>query len=104
MSIDQTTVIDAVAIDRERNVLFLLLTDPLPWKDRPDCREYDYLMLLQEKINAYLSYLETTQYQRQYPDQTFDLTVIEIRFQYDITDNFQKFLNTIRHQVEPGSS
>ena len=99
MAIDNTSVIDAVAIDRERNAVLLLLTDHLPWEDRPDFREYDHLMLLQEKINAYLTYLETKQYEQQYPGQAFDMAVIEIHFQYGITDNCRKFLNTVQNQV-----
>lgn len=61
--------------------------------------EYDHLTLLQEKINAYISYLESNQYKEQYPEMTFDLAVIEIHFKYDITEICEKFLQSVQNQL-----
>ena len=99
MAIDDVQVIDGVGIDRERKAICLLLTDHLAWKGDDSLSEYDHLMLLQEKINAYISYLESKQYEEQYPSEVFDMAVIEIHFKYDITDNCEKFLNTVQSQV-----
>ena len=99
MAIDNVNTIDAMAIDRERNAILLLLTDHIEWKNNNFLSEYDHLMLLQDKINAYLSYLESKQYKEQYPKEAFDMAVIEIHFKYDITDNCEKFLNTVQNQV-----
>lgn len=99
MAIDDVKVIDGMGIDRERKAICLLLTDHFAWKDDDSLNEYDHLMLLQEKINAYISYLESKQYEEQYPGEAFDMAVIEIHFKYDITDNCEKFLNTVQSQV-----
>ncbi|MBD5464581.1 MAG: branched-chain amino acid ABC transporter substrate-binding protein [Lachnospiraceae bacterium] len=99
MAIDDVQVIDGVGIDRERKAICLLLTDHLAWKGDDSLNEYDHLILLQEKINAYISYLESKQYEEQYPSEVFDMAVIEIHFKYDITDNCEKFLNTVQSQV-----
>ena len=100
MAVDNTNVIDGMAIDKEKNVLCLLLTDHLPWNcDDNSMNEYDHLILLQDKINAYISYLETKQYKNTYPETCFDMAVIEIHFKYEITQNCENFLNEVQNQV-----
>lgn len=99
MAIDNVNVIDGIGIDREGKILRLLMTDHFPWSNEASLSEYDHLMLLQEKINGYIAYLESKQYEKQYPGKIFQLAVIEIHFKYDITDNCEKFLNTVQNQV-----
>lgn len=101
MAIDNANVIDGIGIDKKRNALCLLLTDHLDWvtNDENTLSEYDHLMLLQNKINAYISYLESKQYEQQYPDITFNMAVIEIHFKYGITENCEKFLNSVQDQI-----
>ena len=55
MSIDQTDVIDLAAIDRASGDLWLTISDHLPW----DKNEGDHLILLQNKLNAYLRFIES---------------------------------------------
>lgn len=60
MAIDNPEIIDGVGIGNSRKAICLLLTDHLMWQgDDNPVNEYDHLILLQDKINAYLSYLET---------------------------------------------
>lgn len=55
MAIDNKSIIDGIGIDKENKYLRLLLTDHLEWKESSNVlREKDHLLLLQEKINAYL--------------------------------------------------
>lgn len=98
MAIGNTDILDGVTIDG--NSLRLLLTDHLEWQERENTlREYDHLLLLQEKINAYLAYLETKQYKEQYPNNEFESAVIEIHFKYGITENCERFLQVVQNQV-----
>lgn len=99
MAIDNANVIDGVGIDKNGKALRLLLTDHLAWSGNNTLSEYDHLILLQEKINAYICYLETKQYEEQYPEEKIELAIIEIHFAYDITENCKKFLNTAQNQV-----
>ena len=100
MSIDDPNVIDGVGIDKECGHLRLLITDHYEWKQREnDIDEKEHLLLLQEKINAYLGFLESKQYMETYPDTEFKLAIIEIRFKYDITENCEKFLQAVQNQV-----
>ena len=101
MSIEHVDKIDGMAIDGENNeYLRLLLTDHLEWKGGNNTlSEHKHLLLLQDKINAYLSFLETEQYKAHYPDSDFNLAIIEIHFQFDISENCEKFLQAIQDQV-----
>ena len=101
MSIDNTNVIDGMAADKESNSIRLLLTDHLPWEKESefDLSEYEHLMLLQNKINAYLSFWESEQYKEHYPDVEVKWVIIEIHFKYEITEDCQKFLQTVQNQL-----
>lgn len=99
MAVDNPNVVDGVAIDKDRNALCLLLTDHLAWEGKDALDEYEHLKLLQEKLNAYISFLESGQYKESYPNEEFSMAVIEIHFQYSVTDNCEKFLNTVQNQV-----
>lgn len=85
MAIDNENVIDGIAIDKNRKALCLLLTD--------------HLILLQAKINAYIRYLETKQYEEQYSEEEIKMAIIEIHFKYDITENCKHFLDTVQNQI-----
>ena len=99
MAIDNPNVIDGMAIDKERNILVLLLTDHLAWEGEEALSEYDHLNLLQDKINSYISFLESEQYKENYPAESFAMAVIEIHFKYSITENCEKFLNAVQNQI-----
>lgn len=98
MAIDNVNVIDGIAIDKDNKSLYLLLTDHLAWSGNDALSEYEHLMLLQDKINAYISYLETRQYEEQYSEE-ITMAIIEIHFKYDITESCEKFLNTVQNQI-----
>lgn len=99
MAIDNTNVVDGMGIDKERKALCLLLIDHLAWSGNNTLSEYDHLMLLQKKINAYIHYLETKQYEERYPEEKIETVIIEIHFVHDITENCRKFLDTAQKQV-----
>ncbi|WP_167959047.1 DUF6572 domain-containing protein [Anaerosporobacter faecicola] len=101
MAIDNANVVDGIGIGKEGKVLCMLLTDHFPWMvdDENTLSEYDHLMLLQNKINGYISYLESKQYEEIYPNEDFNIAVIKIHFKYDITDTCEKFLNSVQNQI-----
>lgn len=99
MAIDNPNVIDGIAINNENKAVCLLLTDHLAWKGKDALSEHDHLILLQDKINAYILYLETKQYEKMYPEQEIIMAIIEIHFKYDITENCETFLNVVQNQI-----
>lgn len=99
MSLENTNVVDGMGIDKGQDILCLLLVDTLPWEHDSTRAEYNHLMLLQDKLNAYISFWETRQYEEHYPGKVFDMAVIELHFQYDVTENCRKFLRVVQNQV-----
>lgn len=102
MAIDNTDTIDGMAYDEESQAVVLLLTDHLSWKHTKETnilKESDHLVLLQDKINAYISFLENGQYMENFSDKEIKMVVIEIHFKYDITENCEKFLNAVQEQI-----
>ena len=95
MSVMESNTIDAMGVNKEKNELSLLLTDHLDWEYEPE-----HLLFLQEKINAYISFVETKQYKETYPENAFDMFIIEIHFKHDITEGCFKFLDYVANQVE----
>lgn len=94
MAVDNASQIDAIANDKENACLVLLITDHLNWDN-----EFEHLKILQDKINAYVAFIESEQYDEIYPNADFKMAMIEIHFKYDITDNCQKFLQVVQDQL-----
>jgi hypothetical protein len=61
VSVEQTNIIDFVALDKETGKVCLTVSDHLPWGG-------DHLSLLQEKLNAYLRFLESGEVYESYPN------------------------------------
>lgn len=99
MAIDNVNVIDGMALNKDNNAIVLLLTDHLSWDGEKALSEFDHLNLLQDKINAYISYLESGQYAETYSTEEIDFAVIEIHFKYAVTENCEKYLNAVQNQI-----
>lgn len=96
MSIEDVRKIDAVGVSkRDRTVLLFMLSDHLDWED-----ETAHLFLLQDKLNAYLDYIEAEEYSNLYPDSEFQSYVIMIGFLHPITENCKKFLRIVNDQAK----
>lgn len=55
MTVEQTDVIDIATIDHATGDVLLTISDHLPW----DVDEGEHLLLLQDKINTYLRFIES---------------------------------------------
>lgn len=100
MAIDNIKVIDGMGTNKEQDAIMLLLFDHLPWEGDKAPKVVDHLLLLQKKINAYVAFLESGQYKEKYPALESKMTVIDIRFQYEIPETCEQFLKTVQDQVE----
>ena len=94
MAVDNASQIDAIANDKENACLVLLITDHLNWDN-----EFEHLKILQDKINAYVAFIESKQYDEIYPNADFKMAMIEIHFKNDITDSCQNFLQVAQDQL-----
>ncbi|NFA43731.1 branched-chain amino acid ABC transporter substrate-binding protein [Clostridium botulinum] len=98
MAIDNVNMVDAIGVDEKNQALRLMITDHLEWKNKY-LSETDHLLMLQNKINSYLSYIESEQYKETYPNINFKILIIEIHFKYESTENCEKFLKVVQDQV-----
>ena len=94
MSIEELNAVDGLGVSDDKKELALLVSDHLDWDN-----EYEHLVLLQDKINAYVSFIEAKQYKSIYPQYDFERFVIEIHFKYNITNNCCKFIETASQQI-----
>jgi len=93
MSVTDLDKVDAIGLTEEGKRLYMRITDHLGWDE-----ELIHLEILQDKINAYVAYLEGGEWKSRYPEDLEGAT-IEIVFLYEITDNCQKFLQVVQDQL-----
>ena len=62
MTVDNQRVIDLIHIDTETDEVVLTIADHLPWDEA-----HEHLLILQEKLNTYLAFLESGEINESYP-------------------------------------
>ena len=93
MSINQTNIIDAIGIRREGKVI-LTISDHHSWDE--NC----HLQLLQDKINAYLQFIESGQILEDYPNAAGKEVVIETVMKYRPTPGAISFLEEAKEIIK----
>lgn len=96
MSIDQENTIDFVTIDRSSGDLWLTISDHLPW----DENEGSHLFLLQNKINAYLSFIESGELLEKVPNAKGRSIVINLVGQFPLSQKADAFLKKAQGAIE----
>lgn len=94
MSVDQTGIIDFIGIDNFSGNLVLTISDHLEWSDK------EHLLLLQEKINAYLSFVESDEILTTYPNAQGRNIVINLVCKHPPDRNGIDFLNRVTLIIE----
>lgn len=95
MSVLEENKLDAVGVSKDGTTLALMISDHLDWVN-----EYEHLVILQKKINSYLGYIESKQYEAMYPDSTFNSFVIQIGLQYEPTVKYYQFVSSVNNQLK----
>lgn len=83
-----------LAISKDGMSLMILLSDYLDFRN-----EEKHRLVLQDKINAYISFIENQQYQEIYPDKVLKNIIIEIHLKYRLTENYRKFITVVNNQI-----
>lgn len=94
-SIMQANKVDGIGKSKDGNKLVLLIIDVLNWEE-----ENEHLVFLQEKINAYIGFIECKQYIETYPDDIFDGYIIQISFMHEMSKKCKQFLEVASNQVQ----
>ena len=87
MSIDNSNVVDAVHVDSQTGEVILTITDHLGWTDSSG----EHLLLLQDKINGYLRFVEGGVLLRAYPKAMGKRAVIDVVGRYPLNDEAKQF-------------
>lgn len=85
MSVENFDVIDSIGINNE--IVTLAISDHLDWE-----KEYDHLIKLQEKINAYIGFIESEEIYDVYPLAKNKKPRIKVFFKYELTLKAQEFI------------
>jgi uncharacterized protein DUF6572 len=96
MSIEETNAIDFASIDRASGDLLLTITDHLPW----DHNEGNHLVLLQNKFNAYLRFVESGEVFEKVPDAKGRSIVINVVGKFSLSEKADRFFELARSRIE----
>ena len=94
MSVDQTDVVDAIGVDEVSGKVVLTISDHLEWS------ENEHLLQLQEKVNTYLSFIESGELLSSYPDASGREVLINVVCKYPPDDRGVGFLRQVASVVD----
>ncbi len=89
MSVDQTEVVDAIGVDNASGDVVLTITDHLEWGSN------EHLLLLQEKLNTYLSFVESGEILSTYADAKGRDVLINVVCKYPPDESAINFLSQL---------
>jgi hypothetical protein len=95
MSIEQSDVVDLIGIGDDTLGVALIISDHLDWSD-----EGAHLLLLQNKINAYLRFVESGEIYESYPQAKCRKIIIEVVGKYDLSNLADKLFEQAKRIVE----
>jgi hypothetical protein len=78
MAIESTQEVDAIGIDEKSGEVVLTLIDSTDWGDPSE-----HMFLLQEKLNAFLGFIESCELASAYPDSSGRACRIDLLLRYD---------------------
>jgi hypothetical protein len=94
MSIDEPAVVDFLWKDEANNRAVLTISDHLDWED-----EGEHLLLLQDKLNHYLEFVEGGQLVEAKPEFKGLPVLIHVAAQHPLSENAAKFYEMAQQRV-----
>jgi len=96
MSIDQTDRVDFISVDKASGDVWLTVSDHLPW----DEDEGTHLVLLQDKLNAYLAFIESGEIFETYPKAKGRRIVINVIGKFPLSHQAHRFFGRAQGAIE----
>ncbi len=94
MSITETKVVDIIAVPEwEPDNVVLVITDHLEWGDK--AQQGEHLLLLQEKINTYIAFIESGELLESYPPAKGKKPKIRINGLYELPEQGETFIDRV---------
>ncbi|MNR01848.1 hypothetical protein D3C85_1176710 [compost metagenome] len=94
MSVEEKNKIDIITTNKQ-GILVLTISDHLEWGS-----DNEHLVILQEKINSYLDFIESGQIAESYPDVVGEKIMIQIVFKYQPNKIAEDFLEKAGETVK----
>ena len=96
MSIEQKNTIDIVTADKNSAEVRLFITDHLPWDESVP----DHVLILQDKINTYLSYVESGELLEKYPFANEKRIIIQVLGKFQLNPIAERFYKSAIEQIK----
>ncbi len=96
MSIQDENIIDIIQVNEADKIVRLIATDHLPWGGDDN----QHLYQIQEKVNSYLKYIESSQLISDYPHVEGFKTLIQIHGKYDRPELAVDFYGKMRNFLQ----
>jgi hypothetical protein len=96
VTVDQTDKIDFYAIDKATGDLWLTISDHLHW----DRDEANHLIILQNKLNAYLRFIESGEVFTKVPDAKDRNIVITLVGKFPLSKNANELFRKAKISIE----
>lgn len=96
MSIEQVNTVDFVSIDDATGDALLTIADHLPW----DKDEETHLLLLQDKLNSYLRFIESGEITNRFPQTKGRAIKISLIGQYPLSHGAAIFFEKAKAAVQ----
>lgn len=93
MGLEDSSKLDAIGTDKVTGDLVLTIVDAWEWESDQQAL-YRHLLALQEKLNAYLAFIESGQLREMYPDSAGQEMRIDIITRYALPEIAKRFLAT----------
>jgi hypothetical protein len=95
VSVEQFDVVDIISIEKNSGHMILTISDHLDWSDT-----VQHQIILQEKINRYIAFVESGEILESYPDAKGEPIVIKIVFKFSSDTKGYEFLAKAKAVVE----
>lgn len=95
MSVDQPKVIDFIGVDKASGGVTLTISDHLDWNN-----SRDHQVVLQDKINWYLAFIESGEIFESYPDAKGRSVTIKVVFKHNPDLEGWRFLTRAKDVIE----
>lgn len=94
MAVDNTKTIDLIGIDNKTGIVILTISDHLDWKETDT-----HLILLQDKINCYLRFIESGEIYETYPEAKNKNITIQIVKKHSLPIEGENFFTIVKKIV-----
>jgi uncharacterized protein DUF6572 len=94
VAVEDADVVDLIGIAADEHVV-LTISDDLEWDERGE-----HLLVLQDKLNMYLAFVESGELEEQYPEAAGRHVRIEVCCKHPPTGESKDFLSAARTMIE----